>query len=322
MTSHPAVYTLSFNSCVDHTFYLNSIRFDDINRIEKSRVDAGGKGLNVARMLHILGYQCEALTFLGGPNGTILKKLLEDERIPFRYVPIKGNTRSIFNFIAGKKVLRINEKGPLISRKEKDAFLNLVYSLNFSKGDILSISGSVPPGIEKSICRDIIKKLRTKGGIVTLDTDGETLKEGIKGIPHIIKPNLWELTRITGRRIRSFHSLKDTLNSLIDSGISTVLLTNGENGAILFSRKHFLYGRPPAVKVLSTIGCGDAFLAGFLYGYCKNKPPEECLRLAVAAGTAKVLKEGTSMPGRSDVMKILKKVKIVNASETTTLSFF
>ncbi|MCM8760461.1 MAG: PfkB family carbohydrate kinase, partial [Candidatus Omnitrophica bacterium] len=145
MSFHPAVYTLSFNSSVDHTFYISSIKFDDINRIEKSRVDAGGKGLNVARMLNILGYSCQTLTFLGGPNGTILKKLLEDEKISFKYVPIKENIRSIFNFIVGKKVLRINEKGPFISKKEKDAFLNLIYSLNLSKGDIVSISGSIPP---------------------------------------------------------------------------------------------------------------------------------------------------------------------------------
>ncbi|MCM8830446.1 MAG: 1-phosphofructokinase family hexose kinase [Candidatus Omnitrophica bacterium] len=307
---------------MDNTFYLSSIRFDDINRIEKSRVDAGGKGLNVARMLNILGYPCEALTFLGGPNGKILKKLLEEEKVPFRYVPIKENTRSIFNFIAGKEVLRINEKGPLISKKEKDAFLNLIYSLKISKGDIVSISGSIPPGVEKDIYREIIKKVKTKGGIVVLDADGDVLEEGIKEKPHIIKPNLWELSRTVRRRISSFRTLKNILEYLVSHGMSNILLTNGEKGAVLFSSTHFLYGRPPSVKVLSTIGCGDTFLAGFLYGYCKNKPQEECLRLAVAAGTAKVLKEGTSMPERRDVMEILKKVKVVNASERTILPFF
>lgn len=322
MSSHPTVYTLSFNSSVDNTFYLKSIRFDDINRIEKSRVDAGGKGLNVARMLNILGYPSQALTFLGGSNGTILKKLLEDEKISFRYVPIKGNTRSIFNFIAGKTVLRINEKGPLISKKEKDAFLNLIFSLNLAKGDIVSISGSIPPGLKKDIYRDIIKRVKAKGGTVALDTDGDLLKEGIKEKPDIIKPNLWELKRIVRRRINSYKTLKSILEHLISCGISTILLTNGEKGAVLFSRRHFLYGIPPSVKVLSTIGCGDTFLAGFLYGYCKNKPPEECLRLAVASGTAKVLKEGTSMPERRYVMEILKKVKVVNVSGNTILPFF
>jgi len=321
MSSHPVIYTLSFNSSVDHTFYLKSIKFDDINRIEKSRMDAGGKGLNVARMLHILGYPSYALTFLGGSNGMILKKLLEEEKIPFRYVPIKGNTRSIFNFIAGKKVLRINEKGPFISKKEKDTFLHLIYSLNLSKETIISISGSIPPGIKNSIYRDIIKKVREKGATVALDTDGEALKEGIKGKPHIIKPNLWELCRATGRKIWSINTLKDILNSLINNGISIVLLTNGEKGALLFSKTHFFYSRAPSVKAVSTIGCGDTFLAGFLYGYCRNKAPEECLALAVAAGTAKALKEGTGMPGRKDVMEILKRVKVVNVSERNILPF-
>ena len=322
MSSLPIIYTLSFNSSVDHNFYLKSIRFDDINRIEKSRMDAGGKGLNVVRMLNVFGYPSYALTFLGGPNGITLKKLLEEEKIPFRYIHIKGNTRNIFNFIAGNKVLRINEKGPFISKEELDAFLHLIYSLNLSKGDIISISGSVPHGIKNSIYRDIIKKVRAKGGIIALDTDGELLKEGIKGKPHIIKPNLWELDRVTGRKIRSLNTLKDILNSLIDSGISTVLLTNGEKGALLFSKTHFLYSRPSSIKAVSTIGCGDTFLAGFLYGYCKNKPPEGCLALAVAAGTAKALKEGTGMPGRKDVMEIYKSVKVINASKRKTLPFF
>ncbi|MCX8082836.1 MAG: 1-phosphofructokinase family hexose kinase [bacterium] len=322
MSSVPSVYTISFNSSVDHTFYLRSIRFDDINRIEKSRIDAGGKGLNVARMLNILGCPSTALTFLGGPNGTILKKLLEDEQVPFRYVPIKGNIRNIFNFIAGKKVLRINEKGPSVSRKEKDAFLNLIYSLNISKGDIVSISGSVPPGIEKDIYRRIIKRVLAEGGIVVLDADGDVLKEGIKEKPHIIKPNLWELSRATGKKIRSFKDLQYILSSIIDKGISNILLTNGERGAILFSNKCFLYGIPPSIKAVSTIGCGDTFLAGFLYGYWKSMSPEECLSLAVASGVAKALKEGTCMPDKSDVNDILKKVKVVNASKTTLMSFF
>jgi 1-phosphofructokinase len=200
MLLHPEIYTLSFNSSVDYTFYLQSFKFDDINRVEKSRMDAGGKGLNVARMLHVFGCPCEAITFLGGPNGITLKNLLETEKILFEYIPIKGNIRSIFNFIAGEKVLRINEKGPLISKKEQDTALKCIYSLNLSAGNIVSISGSIPPGIKKTVYRDIIKIIRTKGGIAAVDADGELLAEGIKAKPHIIKPNLWELSRLPAKK--------------------------------------------------------------------------------------------------------------------------
>lgn len=322
MPSHPAIFTLSFNSSLDNTFYLPYLRFDDINRIEKSRIDAGGKGLNVARMLNVLGCRCKAITLLGGTNGKIIKKLLKEEGVPFSYVPIKGNTRSIFNFIAGEKILRINEPGPSISKKEKEAFLKLIYSLKIKGGDIVSISGSVPPGIEKDIYRKIITKLKNKGAVVALDTDNELLKEGIKAKPHIIKPNLWELSRLSGKKIKSVKELRKILNSLLIYGIPIILLTNGQKGAILFSRTHFLYGMPPSVKTVSTIGCGDTFLAGFLYGYIKGKSPEESLKLAISSGTAKALKEGTSMPEKEDVERIFKKVKIINVREVSELPFF
>ncbi|NLG11789.1 MAG: 1-phosphofructokinase family hexose kinase [Elusimicrobia bacterium] len=322
MLLHPEVYTLSFNSSVDYTFYLQSFKFDDINRIEKSRIDAGGKGLNVARMLRVFGYPCQAITFLGGENGRILKNLLETENILFKYIPIKGNIRGIFNFIAGEKVLRINEKGPLISPKEQDAFLKMVYSLNLSAGNIVSISGSVPPGIKKTAYRDIIKRAREKGGTVVFDADGKLLADGIKAKPHIIKPNLWELSRAAGIKIKSIKQLKSVLSSLISGGIQTVLVTNGKKGAILFSETHFLYGKPPVVKTVSAVGCGDTFLAGFIYGYSRNKPPEESLRWAVASGAAKVLKEGTSIPAKKDVSALLKQVRITDASGKDALSFF
>ena len=320
---NPSIYTLSFNSSVDYTFYLSrKINFDDINRIDRTRVDAGGKGLNVARMLTVLGCRAEAITFLGGGNGNILKNFLEAEKIKYRYVNTRDSTRSIFNFICGEKTLRFNEKGPVVSGKEKKEFLTLVDSLKMKKGDVLSISGSLPPGVEKSIYAGIIAGARRKGAVVALDADGEALTEGIRGVPHIIKPNLWELGRIAGGRIGSPDMLERILGKLSSRGISIILLTLGEKGAILFSGRKFLYAPSPAVKARSTIGCGDTFLSGFLCGFSRNQPLEECLRLAVACGTAKVVREGTSMPNRREVAAILLKVKLQKISAGTLSSFF
>ncbi|MBN1444706.1 MAG: 1-phosphofructokinase family hexose kinase [Candidatus Omnitrophica bacterium] len=315
----PSIYTLSFNSSVDYTFYLPRIGLGDINRIDKTRADAGGKGLNVARMLTVLGCNAEALTFLGGSNGGILKNFLSAEGVKYRHVNTAGNTRSIFNFISGAKTLRFNEKGPVISKKEKKEILALIDSLNFKKGGILSISGSLPPGIEKDIYRRIIEKARRKGAAVALDADGDTLKEGIKGIPHIIKPNLWELERIAGCRINSSGRLVKILKKLSAGGISLILLTLGEKGAVLFSGSEFLYASSSPVKIRSTIGCGDAFLSGFLCGFSRNQPCEDCLRLAAACGAAKAIKEGTSMPSLGEVRKLLRKVRILKVSARTPL---
>jgi 1-phosphofructokinase len=314
------IYTISFNPCIDYTFYLSRIRYDDINRIEETRVDAGGKGLNVARMLSVLGSDCEALTFLGGRNGDILKTLLDGERIRYRYVSTKGDVRSVFNFFAGKKnsVLRFNEKGPFISEKEEEAFFHLFDDIKPEKGDVISISGSLPLGLQKATYRTVIENVREKGVLTVLDADGDVLREGIKGKPDIIKPNLWELARATGTSITSFAILEKVLKNIINSGISTILLTLGEKGAILFSKNEFLYASAPPVKVQSTVGCGDTFLAGFLYSLSRSEKYEDCLRMAVSCGTAKVTRKGTGMPEKKDVMKILSEVKIKPIKETST----
>ncbi len=315
------IYTISLNSSIDYTFYLSRIRYDDINRIEEKRIDAGGKGLNVARMLSVLKCECETLTFLGGSNGNLLKKLLDEEKIRYRYVSIKGNVRSVFNFFAGKNnVLRFNEQGPNISKREERAFFRLIDDIKFSKEDIISISGSLPPGLNESIYRNLIEKVNKRGVKTVLDADGEVLREGIAGKPDIIKPNLWEFERISGVAIRSFTILGKVLKNILNGGVSTILLTLGEKGAILFSQNKFLYASAPTVRVLSTIGCGDAFLAGFLYCFSRGETPERSLQMAVAAGTAKVLQKGTSMPERKDVMSIFPRVKIFWAKELTAAS--
>ncbi len=305
------VYTLSLNSSIDYTFYLARIIYDDINRIEESRVDAGGKGLNVARMLTILGCDCQALAFLGGTNGNTLKALLDVEGVKYRHVDTKGNVRNIFNFFTtGKRsALRFNERGPEISREEKKAFYRLLDGIRFRKGDILSISGSLPPGMERSTYRQIIQRVRGKGVLTALDADGDVLKEGIMGRPSIIKPNLWELERATGTRVTSFDTLERIFGKILEKGISIVLLTLGDKGAVLFSGDKFLYAGPPAVKVQSTIGCGDTFLAGFLSCFSTKQPPEKSLCMAVACGTAKAMQKGTRMPGMGDVKRILPSIK-------------
>lgn len=303
------IYTVSPNSSVDYTFYLSRIVYDDINRIEESRVDAGGKGLNVARMLTVLGCDCRALALLGGPNGSKLKTLLDAEGIKYRYVEIRGNVRSIFNFFsAGTGALRFNENGPSISKKEQAAFYRMLEGIRFKKGDILSMSGSLPPGMDKTAYGKIIEEARKKGVLPVLDADGDALKEGIRSRPFIIKPNLWELERASGRKITSFAVLEKILKNIMEKGISTILLTFGEKGAVLFSESEFLYARAPEVKVRSTIGCGDAFLAGFLSCFSRNETPEHSLRTAVACGTAKAATEGTAMPDRKDVREILRGV--------------
>jgi len=315
------IYTLTLNPSIDYSFYIPSIKFDDINRIVKSRIDPGGKGINITRMLFKLGDKSIPITFHTDKDN-IYKNLLEKEGIKPFYIKIKGRIRNIYNFISDDgKILRFNEKGPEISQKEKGIFFNQIKNLSLKKGDIFVISGSLPDGFEKNTYRKIVEIVKKADVITFVDADGEILKEAIKGCPYIIKPNLWELERATGEKVKDGEKLIGVIKDLFGKNIEIVILTLGEKGAIIFKKGKILYGKAEKVKVKSTVGCGDAFVAGFLYNFKRGKKMSECLSLAVACGTAKAKEEGTKMPEKEDVLKIMKKVKVKEVNKEWILKF-
>lgn len=313
------IYTISLNSSIDFTFYLKDIVFEDVNRIEKIRVDPGGKGMNISRMLKKLGENSISITFIGKNNGKFYKDLLEKEKINFIPIKISGELRNIYNFISQKKVLRFNEKGPEIKKEELKKLWNIILNLDFKKNDFVVMSGSIPPKIKENIYAEIIRRVKKYNVYTVVDADGEVLREAIKEKPFIIKPNIKELERCLNEKIENLGKLKEICNSLIKSGISIILVTLGKNGAILFSKEKIIYSRPPEINFKSSIGCGDAFLSGFLYKFKRGESYQECLKFAVATGTAKAEEEGTKMPSLSKVKKILPYVKIYENVENIFL---
>ncbi len=310
------IYTVSLNCSIDFTFYLKNIVEEDVNRIEKIRVDPGGKGVNVTRMLKKLNENSLVITFLGKNNGNFYKNLLEKEKINFIPIEIDGDIRKIYNFISPEKVLRFNEKGPEIKKNELKNFWNILLNINFKKNDFIVMSGSIPPGIKKNIYAEIIKKTRNYGTLGVVDADGDVLREAIKERPFIIKPNLKELERCFNAKIESFEKFKNICSYLINNGVSILLITNGKYGAILFTKEKIIYSRPPEIQFKSSIGCGDAFLAGFLYKFKRNRNYIESLKFAVAVGSAKAEEEGTKMPSVSKIKKILPSVKAYTKPES------
>lgn len=302
------IYTICLNPSIDYSFYIENIVFDDINRIKKSRVDIGGKGINISKMLNNLDKKTTVITLIGGENGNKIKEFLKEKKIKHKFFNVEGNVRNIFNFFTPEKTLRFNESGPKIKKEEKEEFFHLLENIKFKSGDMVVMSGSIPPGFEKNTYRRIVEKVKKYGVIPVVDADGEVLRESIKGIPEIIKANLWEIERATGKKIKKFSTLKNCILKLIEKGIRIIIITFGEKGAILFTRDKFFYCKVPKVKLKSSVGCGDAFLAGFLYKYSENNPLADCLKFACACGTAKAGKEGTEMPEKREIMEIYKKM--------------
>lgn len=310
MKKLPSIYTVSLNSSIDYTFYLKDIIDEEVNRIEKFRIDPGGKGINIVRMLKKLGEDGKCITFLGKNNGKFYENLLKKEKINFIPVKITGDLRNIYNFISKKKVLRFNEKGPKIKKEEIKKFLHTILKLNFKEEDFLVMSGSLPQGIKNNFYAYIIKNVRKNNILTVVDADGEVLKESINASPFLIKPNIKEIENAFGIKIKNYKDLKNFSEFLFKKGISIILLTLGEKGAILIKKDQIYYAKAPKINFKSSIGCGDAFLSGFLYKYKRGEKIDNCLKFAVACGSAKAEEEGTKMPELKKVLKILASVNI------------
>ncbi len=152
------------------------------------------------------------------------------------------------------------------------------------------------------------------GAIVALDADGEPMREGVRLGPHIIKPNIHELSHLIGRTIESEEEIVATSRALCDQGVETVIVSRGAKGLIVVSKEGIIKAVPPRVDVQSPVGAGDATLAGFVLARSKKRPLEDCVRLACASGAATAMTPGTELCRREDVEKILPQVQITPLS--------
>ncbi len=307
------IYTLTLNPALDRTLLVENLAFEDSNRVKKELRYAGGKGIDVSRVINELGGNSIALGFVGGYDGMELEGRLINEGINCDFVKIADETR-INVFIKNKedgKRTSLHAKGPKVSPSELALLYNKIKDLNPVPSWFV-MSGSLPLGVSNNIYTQLTRLLRNKITKVFLDSDGMPLKKGLASIPFAVKPNAFELERLAGKKLKNQKQIITFGMKLIEKGISYVLISLGEKGMILVSKNEVLKGVSPRVKEKSTIGAGDSSVAGFIYAYERNKQISDCLKMAVSCGTATVLTPGTALCKKEDVKRIIKKVRIEN----------
>ena len=285
------VYTLTLNPALDYIIKLDNLRFDDINRSVAEEIHYGGKGINVSVVLKRLGIDTKILGFSGGFSGKKLKDLLNAEDTDFDFCELKSGETRINIKIECEKELDINADGPIIDRLD---ILNLESKLScISDGDYLVISGSVPKSLPDNIYETLIKNLSSKNINLTVDTTGKQLLNILKYRPFLIKPNHIELGGLFGVSTDSEERIIEYAGKLQKLGAKNVLVSRGADGAILLDENgkvtvsKALIGKP-----ISSVGCGDSMVAGFIAGYIKNGDYEYALKLGTACGCATAFKTG------------------------------
>lgn len=304
------VYTITLNPALDRTLWLEKIQPDESNRIEKEQRYAGGKGIDVSRVLTTLGVSNKAVGFVGGFAGEELEGRLLNEGISCDFIRIPGETRTniIVNDMSNRSQTVFSASGPEIKPYELMQMIHKIEKLE--KPDIVTISGSLPPGVHPEIYRKIIEIAKNKGARTILDTDGDALKVGIQGFPDVIKPNTHELSRLVDIEFKEMDEIISAAQSVREKGIRIVLVSMGSRGILLIGEKEQYLASPPKVEVKNTIGAGDSAVAGFVYGLIKGKSLKEVLIYAVAAGTATTLRPGTALCQKDDFLKLIPEITL------------
>jgi 6-phosphofructokinase 2 len=242
---------------------------------------------------------------------------LLNEGIETDFVRVSGETRTniIIHETGTGKQLAFNARGPEIKPDELMQFIEQLEKLPC--GDVVAIGGSIPLGVSPEIYRKIISLVKKCQAKVVLDVDGEALRQGIKALPNVIKPNIHELSELAGRELNGLDDVVSAARSINQQGVEIVLVSMGAKGILLVSDGEQYLAVPPNVNVESTIGAGDSSVAGFIFGLVQGKDLKQCLIYAVAAGTATTLRQGTALCQKDDFERIVPLVLLTDLLEKT-----
>jgi 1-phosphofructokinase len=289
--------TVTANPSVDRTVEVPELVRGRLHRVSAVYLHPGGKGINVARALVRNGFEARAVVPAGGVEGERLLTLLDEYRIDVVRVPALGPVRSNISVIEpDATVTKLNEAGARLSAGEAQAFCDAVLD-NVSDASWVVVAGSLPPGVADDFYARLIGLLGPSGAKVVVDTSGPALRAAVEAGPTLVKPNLEELEEAVGRPLWTLRDVVGAARELRMLGAGAVLASLGGKGAVLVEAGGVWHAEAPA-DVRSTVGAGDAMLAGFLSAGGEGV---SALRAGVAWGAAAVSLPGSLMPGPDDV---------------------
>lgn len=305
------IYTVTLNPAVDRELVVEEITFDTVLRASQFRVDCGGKGFNVARMLQSLGTAGVALGFAAGKAGELLNDELQALGIETGFVWVAGETRTNVSIVNADHShhIKVNEPGPTISGEDLVKLMHKVRELA-RPGDSWVLAGSLPPGVPPSVYADMIAILQSAGAQVFLDTSDEALRLACQANPFLVKPNAEEAQALTGLPINTPAQIAEAGKALQAMGAGNVIISLGKQGALLFNGQQAWLAASPDILERNPIGAGDSMVAGVVWGLSEGHGMPEALRRGIACGAATASQSGTSVGSLAQVNQLLSQVSL------------
>ncbi|HEM5202101.1 TPA: tagatose-6-phosphate kinase [Streptococcus suis] len=306
------ILTITLNPSVDIAYQLDTFHLDTVNRVEKVQKTAGGKGLNVTRVLKQIGEDVVATGFIGGEIGSYVKKQLTRNDIKNSFVEIGNETRNCIAVLHDGKQTEILEQGPTIQEHEA---LNFIEHLEIilNNVDVVVISGSLPKGLAGNYYVKIIELCKKCGVAVVFDCSGEALKNVLESQqkPTVIKPNTEELSQLIGKEVTDdIQELKSVLSGQLFQGIDWIVVSLGAQGAFAKHNDKFYRVRIPKIKVVNPVGSGDSTVAGIAAGLVHALPDIELLKKANVLGMLNAQEEQTGFVNLENAESLYSQIEV------------
>ena len=303
------VVTITLNPAIDRTVTISNFTAGAVNRVESVRSHPGGKGVNVASALADHGHGVAVTGFLGRSNAGAFEELFSQKKIADHFVRIAGQTRIGIKITdpVRAETTDINFPGPAPTSEELSM---LRWQIATLEAEWFVVAGSLPPGVDPKIYREIIASLRQTGRKVLLDTSGEPFSLALEARPTVVKPNIHEFEAFVGHPLSNEQEVVAAARTLIDRGIELVVISMGKEGACFITATESVMARPPEIEVKSTVGAGDAMVAGILSGQLEKLSLGECARLATAFSIDSLSRLESGLGSRSAIESAMQKVTL------------
>jgi 1-phosphofructokinase family hexose kinase len=308
------ILTVTLNAAIDRTLAVPNFRLGHRHRAVESRTVAGGKGINVARALGLLGRPVIATGFVGGPTGNRVAEQLRQEAILTDFTRIAGDTRinlAVIDPTSGEQT-EINERGPAVSPEEVERFVERLDYL--ARGaSICVLAGTLPPGAPDDLYARLVANLREHGVTVVIDAEGEPMLAGLRAGASVVTPNEREAEELVGQEFADRGDLVHGLSELVRLGAGEAAITRSDGCIAVVgegAERRFLEVSTKSLDAVSTVGSGDAFLAGYVAARYDGRDLADCLAYGVACGAESTQHFGAGAVDRSRADRLLGEVEV------------
>lgn len=314
------VITVTMNPALDYTIHTsNDWTRGEVNRVDSMDFSCGGKGLKVAVNLNIAGVEASVTGFMGALNDQRFCDLFKKFNVQDDFIRVADKeTRRNIKIVSDKdgETTDFNLTGIAVDEAQRQQLIKLIDE-QLPQAEVLMFGGSLPPGTDANFYVEMIKRYKNSGKFLVVDTSGKALETIVNAdvLPDMIKPNIHELEEITGKKFTTDEEIIAFARNLINRGMKIVVVSMGSDGAWFVTKEEALHASPPRVKIVSTVGAGDAMVAGTICGYLAGYDLTNIAKNGTAFGAANVENMGSFISNMQRVNKLRDRVVIIDEGE-------